>query len=146
MPEKMFKGFEGKILINGDVVGRVESFSVNVNNNLDRFFEVGNRVAAELKEGNFEVAGSISSGFINKAKLELAIGNDGVSMVADGRVPEFTLTGKLTNSNTGNAEAVVLKGVKVGTWSFEIGASDWIMEDIDFDAINIQRSSESTGE
>ena len=141
MPENMFKGFEGTILLNGDPVGRVETFSVDINNNLDRFFEVGSRIAAELKEGNFEVSGSINSGFINKAKLELAIGNDGITMVKQGRIPEMTLLGKLVNSNTGKAEWVTLKGVKFGTWSFEIGASDWVMENVDFDAINIQRGS-----
>lgn len=146
MAEKMYKGFEGTILFNGDVVGRVESLTIDANNNLDRFFEVGNRLAAELKEGNFELDGSISSGFINSAKLELAIGGDGETMRAQQRIPEFTLMAKVTNVNTGKTESITLKGVKIDTWSWDLPAEDWVMESADFMATNISRQSETAAE
>lgn len=141
MTEQMFKGFEGTILLNGDVVGRVESFTIDVANNVERYFEVGNRIAAEMKEGNFEVSGSISSGFINSAKLELAIGGDGNTMFPKQRIPEFEIVGMVENTKTGRTEKVTLKNVKLDTWSWDLPAEDWVMESVDFIAQNISKST-----
>ena len=146
MAEKMYKGFEGTIMMNGDVVGRVESFSIDVSNNLDKYFEVGSRITAELKEGNFEVSGSISSGFINSAKLELAIGGEGETMFAQQRIPEFEIVGLVSNSRTGKNESITLKGVKIDTFSWDLPAEDWVMESVDFEAVNISRATETLGE
>lgn len=146
MAEQMFKGFEGTIMFNGDVVGRAESFSIDVSNNLDKFFEVGSRLAAELKEGNFEVSGSISSGFINSAKLALAIGGDGESMFAQQRLPSFEIVGMVENVNTGKTEKVTLKGCKIDSWSLDLPAEDWVMESVDFQAINISSNTQTAGE
>jgi hypothetical protein len=144
MTEQMFKGFEGTIMLNGDVVGRAESFSIDVSNSVDRYFEIGNRIAAELKEGNFEVSGSISSGFINSAKLELAIGGDGSTMFPKQRLPSFEIVGMVENTKTGRTEKVTLKNVKLDTWSWDLPAEDWVMESVDFLAQNISRNTRTT--
>ena len=147
--EQMFRGFEGEVFVDGDKVGRCETFSFSVTNNISKFFEMGSRIAVEAKEGNLDVEGTLRKGFINGALVRLALGKgnkvganaSGVSsgnLGAAGRLTEFTVKGSVTNVATGETRSGTLTGVKIESWSSEIPQNDWVMEESSFIAQNFK--------
>jgi len=67
----VYKGWNAKILVDGQEVGYADSASVEITTNLEAFYQLGSRMPVELTEGNEEVTGSFSKAWIDMHYLHL---------------------------------------------------------------------------
>lgn len=65
------KGWNAKLWKDGVQVGYADSASVEINSNLEGFFELGSRHAVALAEGNEGISGSFSKAWIDTNYLNL---------------------------------------------------------------------------
>lgn len=66
----MFKGYECTVAtdsLGGTTLGKVQEFSLSINNNLSALYKLGSRTPDSLKEGNLVITGSVKMAIINNA-------------------------------------------------------------------------------
>lgn len=68
----LLKGFEFSCATNslgGTTIGKVQSLSFGINNNMVAFYAAGNRVVNTIKEGNLAMTGSLTQALRDKTEL-----------------------------------------------------------------------------
>ena len=68
----LFKGHEATVTtdsLGGAALGKVQSITLNINNNLEAFFKIGSRTADTIKEGNLNLTGSITMALVDKTEV-----------------------------------------------------------------------------
>ncbi|MEM6262054.1 MAG: hypothetical protein AAGI38_06065 [Bacteroidota bacterium] len=129
-----------------NVVGRLTNVTVQVENELRPFHEIGKRFAAELRPGNINVFGSADRAHINGALLKLLLGDGATSPPPTGTIPQpsFNMVINMTNPAVPeNSSTVTIFGVKFESWGFTLPEDDFVMESVSFRAIRI--GTEETG-
>lgn len=124
----IYKGWNAKIYIGGLEIGCCESASIDVNQNLERYYCIGNRDAYATVPGNLEITGSISRAWINCYYLNLVIGSNGT-------IPQFDLVFK-ASTETG-APWIYCYNCRFETGSIDIPQDGVLTEDYDFIAESI---------
>ena len=159
MADNLFKGFEGRIEIESPIyddnfiqtgtvkesIGRINSLSVEITNNVSSITELGSRFPVETKEGSFEVSGSLSKAIINKAQFEMAVCRAGTSKVPTGKELGQRLKGPLhitcilqdSVSEDNKMINATLVNVYFDSWSMDISTDEVILENIDYIAETI---------
>lgn len=143
------KGYEGSIYIaegadpgaisDWNVVGRVESFTVEINQNLERFSQIGTRKTV-IVDGQLEITGSFSRAFIDASLLAMATGitSSGGNLGAADQLPQnINIKASGLNATAGREYYFILVGVTIDGWSMELSPTDVNMEDVDYIARSI---------
>lgn len=129
-----------------NVVGRLQDVTVQVENEVRAYHEIGKRFPTELRPGNVNISGSASRAHINGAMLRLLLGDGAQSPPPAENIPQptFNIVINLKNpSLPENGSIVTLFGVKFDSWSFRLPEDDFVMEGITFKAMRI--STEEQG-
>ena len=129
-----------------NVVGRLTNVTVQVENELRPYHEIGKRFPTELRPGNINVTGSADRAHINGAMLRLLLGDGATSPPPSEAIPQpaFNIVINLKNpALPDNSSKVVIFGAKFATWNFHLPEDDFVMEGITFRAIRV--STEETG-
>lgn len=129
-----------------NVVGRLQGVTVQVNNEVRAYHEIGKRLPTELRPGNINIAGSAQRAHINGAMLRLLLGEGATSPPPNEAIPQPTFNIVINMSNPSlpeNSSSVVLFGVKFDSWSFTLPEDDFVMEGVTFQALRI--STEEQG-
>jgi hypothetical protein len=128
-----------------NVVGRLQQVTVQVDNDVRPYHEIGKRFASELRPGNISISGTAVRAHINGALIRLLLG-DGARGPSDALAqPTFNLVINLQNpAQPESSDKVVLFGVKLDSWSFTLPEDDFVMESISFRALRIG-NEESNG-
>lgn len=151
MAYTVLKGYEGTIYISDGTdlatvtwneVGRVESFSVEINQNLERFSQLGTRKTV-IVDGQLEVSGSFSRALIDSALMSMATGilTSGGNLGNAEILPQnVNIKAVGLNVSEGREYQFTLIGVTIDGWSMELTPTDIVMEDVDFIARSVQFS------
>jgi len=129
-----------------NVVGRLRNVTVQVENELKPYHEIGKRFPSELRPGNINVYGTAQRAHINGALIRLLLGEGASSPPPAGGIPQpsFNMVINLKNpALPDNFTKVVVFGVKFETWNFTLPEDDFVMESISFRAMRV--STEETG-
>ena len=121
-------------------VGRVESFTVRIANNVEEYFGTGDRDATDIKEGNRSISGTLNRAMINGMLYALALGDASnaspaviTSQTNDILVP-LELELKITQPT--NYFSVWLQKVKFDNHEFTVNnAGDTIIENMDWKGV-----------
>ena len=126
-------------------VGRVQNVRVEVISDIRPFHEIGQRYATELRAGNINIRGTIGRAYINGAMLKLLLGEAADSRPASSFVqPTFNIT--LLAENTavpGVRSTITLHDVKIGNWVYAIPEDDFLMEEVNFQALYLSVEDEA---
>lgn len=163
MATEIYKGTEGKIYIGettttdvtkipvdsgisltspsaDNLIGRVESFTVRLENNVEEYFGTGSRDATDIKEGLRRISGTLNRAVINGTLLTAVIGKDdgsspfAITAKSDGTLSKFKLELKLAQST--NYVALIANNVKFDTWEVTVNNSgDTIIQNMDWKGI-----------
>jgi len=140
------------ILYPGIYVGDIEEISVSFDQGVDGYRELGKRTMM-YSEGGLEITGSISRGMVNKDFLKLAMGvkldklGDVISIFEAGRPRSKRLSQLIpikfnilfrSKDDHGEQFWVKLFNVMISNWSTSVSATDFIMENSDFVAEDIE--------
>jgi len=163
MATEIYKGTEGKIYIqdtdsgftNTDMpdsglsltapaaanqVGRVESFTVRLENNVEEYFGTGDRDATDIKEGLRSVTGTLNRAMISGMLMAAAFGDASaaspsvISSKTNDALVAFGLELKLTQAT--NYYSLWIESVKFDTWEITVNnAGDTVIEGLDWKGI-----------
>jgi hypothetical protein len=150
MAYAVLKGYEGKIYIGDAVtdptgewntVGRVDAFTVEINQNLERFSQIGTRKTV-IVDGQLTVSGTFSRAFIDSAMLAMATGilTSGGNLGNADQLPQninIKATGINASTSVEREYYFILVGVTIDGWSVELTPTDIVMEDVDYIARSI---------
>lgn len=129
-----------------NVVGRLSNVTVQVENELKPYHEIGKRFPTELRPGNINVYGTAERAHINGALVRLLLGDGATSPPPAEAIPQPTFNMVINLKNPAlpdNSTKVVIFGVKFETWNFTLPEDDFVMESISFRAMRL--STEETG-
>lgn len=129
-----------------NIVGRLRNVTVNIQNELRPYHEIGKRFPTELRPGNINVYGTAERAHINGALVRLLLGEGATSPPPNGAMPQpaFNMVINLKNpALPDNSTKVVVFGVKFESWNFALPEDDFVMESVSFRAIRV--STEETG-
>lgn len=126
-------------------VGRVQNVRVEVTSDIRPFHEIGQRYATELRAGNINIRGVIGRAYINGAMLQLLLGEAATSRPAASFVqPTFNITLLAENAAVpGVRSTVTLHDVKIGSWVYSIPEDDFLMEEVNFQALYMSIEDEA---
>ena len=115
---RVIKARLAKIMIRDEndaelTIGRAQSLIVKVENDLEEIKELTEDGTVEIVEGSEGISGSIKEVMINFNLLNKAMRD------SNGNVPYMTLSGTV-NTEQGY-KTVVVSGVKLKGWNFEVG-------------------------
>jgi len=128
----VYKGWNAKILIDGNEIGFAESTSVEIATGLEPYYEIGNRQPATLIAGNEEITGSMSKAWVN---------TDYLNLVAPGNaaLTEFDLVFKA--GTAAGSPWIYCYNCKFETGSLDIPQDGFLTEDYDFRAQSVYITS-----
>jgi hypothetical protein len=131
MSKKVFDGWNAVVQINAtDFVGYAERVSVRVNNNVSRFYELGNRNFAQIEAGNQEIDGSFDLKWVDSQLMELGT-------VSGGLTGGYTLYCYPSGDGATSAPYAFVNNVYVTDPSFEMNVDDLSTATVDFVAQSI---------
>lgn len=163
MATKIYKGTEGKIYIGettttdvtgipadsgisltspnaSNLIGRLESYTLRLENNVEAYYGTGSRDPTDIKEGLRMVSGTLNRAVINGVLLAAIIGKDdgstpfAITAKSDGTLSEFKLEMKL--GQTTNYVAFIAKNVKFDTWEVTVNnTGDTVIQNMDWKGI-----------
>jgi hypothetical protein len=119
-------------------IGRATGVTVRVTSALRPFHEVGQRYATELRPGNVNVSGTIGRAHINGALLRLMLGDAAGGQRLSGAFvsPTFNLSLQLENpAKPGERSTMVVHGVKIDGFSFDMPEDDFAMSEVSFQGL-----------
>ncbi len=141
-----FKGFEGKLRLGDDLVGRVSNFSVKVDGGVAPYYGIGNRDPTDIKEGNRAVTGTLNRAVINGALLAAAMGTGTgttPAVITATALGSYKMKIMVKTSST-QYVYIILTGVKFGSWGINIAnTGETVIENLEF--IGIFSSAKSYG-
>ncbi|MEM7509279.1 MAG: hypothetical protein AAF388_00020 [Bacteroidota bacterium] len=129
-----------------NLVGRLTKVTVQVQNEVKPYHEIGRRLPTELRPGNINIQGTAARAHINGAMLRLLLGDAATSPPPAGAIPQPTFNMVINMANPAlpdNFAKVIVFGVKFDSWGFSLPEDEFIMENISFRALRI--SSEEAG-
>jgi hypothetical protein len=126
-------------------VGRVQNVRVEVTSDIRPFHEIGQRYATELRAGNINIRGTIGRAYLNGAMLRLLLGEAADSRPASSFVqPTFNITLLTENAEVpGVRSTVTLHDVKIGAWVYTIPEDDFLLEEVNFQALYLSVEDEA---
>ncbi len=131
---------------NISTVGRVTGVELRINTDLEVFHEIGTRQPQDILPGNINISGRIDRAFINGSLIRLLMGRLGGAGENEDQFPEelqptFNMIVDITdNRQPGNiGTKVTVFNVRFDDWAVVVPEDDFIMENITFKAIRIQR-------
>lgn len=130
-----------------NVVGRLSNVTVQIENELKPYHEIGKRFPSELRPGNINVYGTAERAHINGALVRLLLGDGATSPPPAEAIPQPTFNIVINLKNPAlpdNSTKVVVFGVKFETWNFTLPEDDFVMESISFRAMRVS-TEETTG-
>ncbi len=128
-----------------NIVGRLRNVTVQVQNELKPYHEIGKRFPTELRPGNINIRGAAERAHINGAMLRLLLGDGSQSPPPADAIPQpsFNMVVNLKNpALPDNTTKVIVFGVKFESWDFTLPEDDFVMEGISFQGMRI--STEET--
>lgn len=123
-----------------NLVGRLTEVTVQVENDVRPYHEIGKRLPSELRPGNINISGTAARAHINGALLRLLLGDGATSPPPNGAIPQPTFNMVISMNNPAlpdNFAKVIVFGVKFDYWGFSLPEDEFIMEDISFRAMRI---------
>lgn len=121
-------------------VGRVESFSIRLENNVDEYFGIGDRDATDIKEGNRSISGTLNKAMINGVLLSAALGTVSGSSpysIVDNTnkaLTQFEL--ELFLDQGTNYNAIWIEKVKFDTWEANVAnTGDTVIENLEWKGV-----------
>lgn len=163
MATEIYKGTEGKIYIgettttdvygipadsgisltapsSSNLIGRLESYTLRLENNVEAYYGTGSRDPTDIKEGLRMVSGSLNRAVLCGTLLTAAVGKDDdsspftITAKSDGTLSHFKLEMKL--AQTTNYVAFIAKNVKFDTWEATVNNSgDTVIQNMDWKGI-----------
>jgi len=128
----VYKGWHAEIQIRKPAgtgspvtVGRAESASLDIASGLEPYYEIGDREAKELVEGNVEITGTLTRAWID-SKLIALLDLTPANVLADFDLFFF--------ADPAKTMYVYALGCKAETTSFDITQDGFLMQDLDFRA------------
>jgi len=163
MATEIYKGTEGKIYVGettttdidgiaadsgisltspsaNNLIGRLESYTVRLENSLEEYYGTGSRDPTDIKEGLRHVTGTVNRAVLSGPFLAAVIGKDdgstpfAITVKTDGTLSSFKLEMKL--AQTTNYVAFIANTVKFDTWEVTINnAGDTVIQNMDWKGI-----------
>ncbi|WP_159992265.1 hypothetical protein [Roseomonas sp. 18066] len=119
-------------------VGRVRDARVEVRSEIRAYHEIGQRYATQLRAGNVTVSGTFGRAYLNGALLGLLLGEaSGTRPAANWMHPAFNVTLRIANPASGASNILTLHDVKLKSWVYTLPEDDFLMEQVDFQALYI---------
>ncbi|MDO3379172.1 hypothetical protein [Geoalkalibacter halelectricus] len=120
-------------------VGRVVDVKVCVKTDLEAFHEIGRRYPTSLHPGNINISGTVGRAYINGALLGLLLGRKSfLSSTTEPFVqPAFNMTLRLDDPATVGSAELVINGVQLQNWSFNLPEDEFVMEEVSFKALSV---------
>lgn len=121
-------------------VGRVTGVEICVQTDLEAFHEIGRRHPTSLHPGNIWISGKVERAYINGALLDLLLGRGAApTQIAEPYVqPTFNMSVALSDPAVpGTSATLELKGVKFQNWSYRMPEDEFVMENLNFQALTI---------
>ncbi len=121
-------------------VGRVVDVKVCVQTDLEEFHEIGRRYPTSLHPGNIHVSGTVGRAYINGALLGLLLGRKSfLPSTAEPFVqPAFNMNLRIDDPATVGHAELVINGVQLQNWSFNLPEDDFVMEEVTFKALSVE--------
>jgi hypothetical protein len=127
-------------------VGRVTGVEVRVTTDLEVFHEIGTRQPQDVLPGNINISGKIDRAFINGALLRLLMGRLAGAGTNEDQFPtELQPTFNMILDTTDIRQPgtvgtkVTVFSVRFDDWALVVPEDDFIMENMTFKAVGIQR-------
>jgi len=119
-------------------LGRVEDVEICIQNELQEFYELGNREVSLVAPGNVHISGKIGRAYMNGSLLFLLLGRGGKTDSKPTLQPRFTLNLILQNpADPKDQLRINVFGVKFENWALQIPQSAFVMEHLTFKAIRV---------
>lgn len=130
-----------------NLVGRIEGFTIKLDNAVEAYYGIGDRDPTDIKEGNRSVTGTLNRAIINGALLNAALGTGSgttPNTITKGAVGAYKMKIRLYTSATQYVWLTVTS-VKFSTWSLEslTNAGDTVMENLEW--LGIMGSAKAYG-
>lgn len=141
MPQKLFRGFEGKVRIAKtekelktapDLA--VQSAPVTKDTAIDPKYVIGQRSPYALLEGAESITGSFTRPLEDEFFARLA----GIQEEGPITIPEVYTIGLFPGGFKEGEDAIIIKNAIFGTYSFDLAPDDIVDEDIDWTAEDIE--------
>lgn len=126
-----------------NVVGRLQAVTLQIDNEVRPYHEIGKRFASELRPGNIDIYGTAERAHINGAMIRLLLGDGAKSPAPTGIMaqPSFNLVLNISNPAAPEMSNVLtLFGIKFTRWNFSLPEDDFIMESVKFRALRMSSS------
>ncbi len=126
-----YRGSDGELRKDGDVVACVTSFSLEEAPGIDPVYEMGSRDVQEFHKGNREITGSFDKLYVDKTYVD-DIDTDTITT--------YTFEGEVS-TDAGGTITITLSEVTLTSWSWDLPPEDWVTESIDFQAKSLSTST-----
>lgn len=131
MVVKVYNGKDCSIKAGGSTIGYAESFSVEVNTNIEGLFQLGQRTATHYKNGRLEITGTLE---------EYTVDWSYTSGIASSSIDTYDITGTLTRTDN-SAWKIYLASCIFTDWSMDVPEDDMVTESLDFTAQDVTLSA-----
>lgn len=128
------------------IVGRLQNVSLQVENEVRPYHEIGKRFASELRPGNINITGFAERAHINGALIKLLLGEGAKSPAPTGVIAQPTFNMVLALKNPAvpdNSSTLTVFDVKFETWNFTLPEDDFVMESVKFRALRVASAETS---
>jgi len=125
----VYRGNYAEIQKDGTVVGKAESWTVDLVGNFERYYEVGKRYSEEGMLGNLEVTVSLSRMWIDIDYLKIITGESTLTSFS------LLLYPRAISGAPSGTPYIYLKKCYPSGASLDIPQDGWIMEDVDIEAL-----------
>lgn len=129
MSTVVFKGFKAKILVSGSEVGRAQSVTVDINNNVDTAYEIGRKNPAAIIEGPREMTGTIERFWVDMWLSTLFLPQS-----AQASLPTFNILLQPDKTNNSQPGSLILGGVISENGHYSITQDGITADSLDFRA------------
>ena len=123
-----------------NAVGRLHDVCVEVNNDVQPYYEIGRRYPSHLRPGVVHISGTIERAHVNGALLRLLLGDGAVSPPSAPNFVQPSFNIIATHRDPARPEqstTLAIFGVKFDRWQYQVKAKTFVMENVGFQAIRI---------
>jgi len=131
MSTVVFKGFRAKILVSNSEVGRAQSVTVDLTNNVDTAFEIGRKNPAAIIEGPREITGTIERFWVDMWLATLFLPKSDQAAL-----PTFNILMQPNKDDASQPGSLIIGGVIAEGGSFEVTVDGISADSLDFRAAN----------
>ena len=141
MSTVVFKGFRAKIVLSGSPtavsggiggeVGRAQSVTVDITNNVDTAFEIGRKNPAAIIEGAREITGTLERFWVDMALASVFLPRSDQAVL-----PTFSIQMDVNKDDFSNPGRLVIGGAIAEGGGFEVTVDGITADNLDFRAAN----------